>query len=34
MRETVGYARELMGGNGILLDHNVGRSVTGRSAFV
>jgi glutaryl-CoA dehydrogenase len=58
MRETVGYARELMGGNGILLDHNVGRfvadaeaiysyegtremntlivgrSITGRSAFV
>jgi alkylation response protein AidB-like acyl-CoA dehydrogenase len=27
MRKTVGYARELMGGNGILLDHNVGRFV-------
>jgi glutaryl-CoA dehydrogenase len=25
MRETVGYARELLGGNGILLEHNVGR---------
>lgn len=25
MRETVGWARELMGGNGILLEHNVGR---------
>ncbi len=25
MRETVGYARELFGGNGILLEHNVGR---------
>jgi glutaryl-CoA dehydrogenase len=34
MRKTVGYARELMGGNGILLDHNVGRSITGHSAFV
>jgi glutaryl-CoA dehydrogenase len=22
MRETVGWARELMGGNGILLEHN------------
>jgi glutaryl-CoA dehydrogenase len=27
MRETVGYARELLGANGILLDHNVGRFV-------
>ncbi|TMC85258.1 MAG: acyl-CoA dehydrogenase, partial [Chloroflexi bacterium] len=25
MRETVGYARELLAGNGILLDHHVGR---------
>ena len=25
MRETVGYARELLGGNGILLDDQVGR---------
>ncbi len=25
MRETVGYARELMGGNGILLENHVGR---------
>lgn len=27
MRETVGWARELLGGNGILLEHNVGRFV-------
>src|SRR5882672_4767123 len=27
MRETVGYARELLGANGILLDHQVGRLV-------
>ena len=27
MRETVGYARELLGANGILLDYNVGRFV-------
>ena len=27
MRETVGWARELLGGNGILLDYNVGRFV-------
>ncbi|HEY6764353.1 MAG TPA: acyl-CoA dehydrogenase family protein, partial [Candidatus Sulfotelmatobacter sp.] len=25
MRETVGYARELLGANGILLDYNVAR---------
>jgi glutaryl-CoA dehydrogenase len=25
MRETVGYARELLGANGILLDYNIGR---------
>ncbi len=30
MRETVGWARELMGGNGILLEHNVGRFVATR----
>src|SRR6201994_2554007 len=38
MRETVGWARELLGGNGILLENNVGRVVgrasTGVSAFV
>jgi glutaryl-CoA dehydrogenase len=33
MRETVGYARELMGGNGILLDHNVGRFVADAEAI-
>jgi len=27
MRESVGYARELLGGNGILLDLQVGRFV-------
>jgi len=26
-RETVGYARELLGGNGILLENHVGRFV-------
>ena len=26
MRESVGYARELLGGNGILLEHQVGGS--------
>jgi glutaryl-CoA dehydrogenase len=26
-RETVGWARELLGGNGILLDHHVARFV-------
>ena len=25
MRETVGYARELLGGNGIVLDYDVAR---------
>jgi glutaryl-CoA dehydrogenase len=34
MRETVGYARELLAGNGILLEHQVGRAITGISAFV
>jgi glutaryl-CoA dehydrogenase len=33
MRETVGWARELMGGNGILLDHNVGRFVADAEAI-
>jgi glutaryl-CoA dehydrogenase len=28
-----GYARELMGGNGILLDHNVGRFVADAEAI-
>ena len=33
MRETVGWARELMGGNGILLDHQVGRFVADAEAI-
>lgn len=33
MRESVGYARELMGGNGILLDQNVGRFVADAEAI-
>jgi glutaryl-CoA dehydrogenase len=33
MRETVGYARELMGGNGILLDYQVGRFVADAEAI-
>jgi glutaryl-CoA dehydrogenase len=33
MRETVGLARELMGGNGILLDHHVGRFVADAEAI-
>ena len=33
MRETVGYARELMGGNGILLDLYVGRFVADAEAI-
>jgi glutaryl-CoA dehydrogenase len=33
MRETVGYARELLGGNGIVLDHNVGRFVADAEAI-
>ncbi len=33
MRESVGYARELLGGNGILLDHNVGRFVADAEAI-
>ncbi|MGH8910203.1 MAG: acyl-CoA dehydrogenase family protein [Egibacteraceae bacterium] len=33
MRESVGWARELMGGNGILLDHHVGRFVADAEAI-
>ncbi len=33
MRETVGWARELMGGNGILLEHNVSRFVADAEAI-
>jgi alkylation response protein AidB-like acyl-CoA dehydrogenase len=33
MRETVGWARELLGGNGILLEHNVGRYVADAEAI-
>jgi alkylation response protein AidB-like acyl-CoA dehydrogenase len=33
MRETVGWARELMGGNGILLEHHVGRFVADAEAL-
>ncbi len=33
MRETVGYARELLGGNGILLDYHVGRFVADAEAI-
>lgn len=33
MRETVGWARELLGGNGILLDENVGRFVADAEAI-
>ena len=33
MRETVGYARELLGGNGILLDQHVGRFVADAEAI-
>ena len=32
-RETVGYARELLGGNGILLEHHVGRFVADAEAI-
>jgi glutaryl-CoA dehydrogenase len=32
MRETVGWARELLGGNGILLEHHVGRFVADAEA--
>jgi glutaryl-CoA dehydrogenase len=33
MREAVGWARELMGGNGILLEHHVGRFVADAEAI-
>ncbi len=33
MRESVGYARELLGGNGIVLDENVGRFVADAEAL-
>ncbi len=33
MRETVGWAREALGGNGILLDHHVGRFVADAEAI-
>jgi len=33
MREAVGWARELMGGNGILLEHQVGRFVADAEAI-
>ncbi len=33
MRETVGWAREVLGGNGILLDHHVGRFVADAEAI-
>ena len=33
MRETAGYARELLAGNGILLDHQVGRFVADAEAI-
>jgi glutaryl-CoA dehydrogenase len=33
MRESVGWARELMGGNGIVLDYNIGRFVADAEAI-
>jgi glutaryl-CoA dehydrogenase len=33
MRETVGWARELLGANGILLDYNIGRFVADAEAL-
>ena len=33
MRESVGYARELLGANGIVLDHQVGRFVADAEAI-
>jgi glutaryl-CoA dehydrogenase len=32
-RETVGYARELLGGNGILLENHIGRFVADAEAI-
>jgi alkylation response protein AidB-like acyl-CoA dehydrogenase len=34
MRESAGYAHELMGGNGILLDHQVGHFVAIINGFM
>jgi glutaryl-CoA dehydrogenase len=33
MREVVGWARELLGGNGIVLDYNIGRFVADSEAL-
>jgi glutaryl-CoA dehydrogenase len=33
MRQTVGWARELLGGDGILLEHHVGRFVADAEAI-
>jgi glutaryl-CoA dehydrogenase len=33
MRETVGYARELLGANGIVLDYQIGRFVADAEAI-
>ena len=33
MREAVGWAREVLGGNGILLEHHVGRFVADAEAI-
>ena len=33
MREAVGWAREILGGNGIVLDYNVGRFVADAEAI-
>jgi glutaryl-CoA dehydrogenase len=33
MRDTVGWAREVLGGNGILLEHHVGRFVADAEAI-
>jgi glutaryl-CoA dehydrogenase len=33
MRETVGWARELLGANGILLDQHIGRFVADAEAL-
>ena len=33
MRETVGWARELLGGNGILLENHVGRFIADSEAI-
>jgi glutaryl-CoA dehydrogenase len=33
MRETVGWAREVLGANGILLEHHIGRFVADAEAL-